>query len=194
MYLNDILNQRNMSRYMLSKRSGVPQSTVSEICSGKAKIEKCSADTLYKISKALNVTMESLIEKEMEAQNAPQRASFEVFKSNVCHLLKDKGDIDFVLDTLTSDEVRSLYNREWYAECFYLLAMVDYISRENGIPLCTGYNDIRKCKLQDTVFPVSTVLFDKALNTEKNKRESLSKAIPEFLKFNIVECEVRDVY
>ncbi len=194
MYLNEVLSKKNMSRYMLSKRSGVPQSTISEICSGKAKIEKCSADTLYKISKALNVTMESLIEREMEAQQKPYRTSFEVFKSNICHLVKDKGDINFLLDILTTDEIRTLYNRKWYAECLYLLAMVDYISRENEVPLCTKYNDIRRCKMQEPLYPASVVILDTALNTDRQRQESLSKAIPEFLRFNIVECEVRNVY
>ncbi len=194
MYLNEVLSEKNMSRYMLSKISGVPQSTISEICSGKAKIEKCSAHTLYKISKALNVTMESLIESEMEAQNEPHRTSFEVFKSNICHLVKDKGDIDFVLDILTTDEIRTLYDRKWYAESLYLLAMVDYLSRENEVPLCTKYDDIRRCKMQETLYPASVVIMDTALNTNSQRQESLRNAIPEFLRFNIVECEVRNVY
>ena len=194
MYLNEVLNEKNISQYMLSKKSGVPQSTISEICSGKAKIEKCSADTLYKISKALNVTMESLIEREMTAKAAPHRTSFEVFKSNVCHLVKDKGDIDFLIDMLTTDEVRTLYDRKWYAESFYLLAMVDYISRENDVQLCTRYDDIRNHKLQDMLFPVSVVVMDTAMNTDRYRQESLRKAIPEFMRFNIVECDVRNVY
>lgn len=194
MYLKKILSEKNMSQYMLSKRSGVPQSTISEICSGKAKIEKCSADTLYKISKTLNVTMESLIESEIKAHNEPYRTSFEVFKSNICHLVKDKGDMDFVLDILTTDEIRTLYNRKWYAESFYLLAMVDYLSHENDVPLCTKYNDIRRCKMQETLYPASVVILDAAFNTERQRQESLSKAIPEFLRFNIVECEVQNVY
>ena len=193
MYLNEILREKNISQYMLSKRSGVPQSTISEICSGKARIEKCSADTLYKISKSLNVTMESLIESAMKAQNEPRRTSFEVFKSNVCHLVKDKGDIDFVVDVLTTDEIRALYDRKWYAESFYLLAMVDYISRVNEVPLCTKYNDIRRCKMQEIVYPASVVIMDQAMSSDSQKKESLRKAIPEFLRFNIVECEVRNV-
>lgn len=69
-----------------------------------------------------------------------KRSSFEVFKSNICHLVKDKGDMDFIIDMLSTDEVRTLYNRRWYPEAFYLLAMVDYLSRENGVSICTNYN------------------------------------------------------
>ncbi len=194
MYLSELLEKKNMSRYRLSKESGVAQATIADICSGKARIEKCSADTLYRIAKTLGVTMESLIEEEMEAQMQHHRTSFEVYKSNVCHLVKEKGDIDFIMDILTNDEVRKLYERKWYAECFYLLAMTDYLSRENEIPLCTKYDDIRSGKMKEMLYPASVVLMDEVMKTDTNRKESLRKAIPEFLKFNIVEVEVRNVF
>jgi len=80
LYLNDLLKEKNISKYRLAKESGVPQTTIVDICSGKARIEKCSASTLYRIAKALNVSMESLIEQEME-KTVPQikRNSFEHF-------------------------------------------------------------------------------------------------------------------
>ncbi len=194
MYLNDLLTEKKMSKYRLSKESGIPQTTISDICSRKARIEKCSADTIYKIAKVLDVSMESLIEQEMKSHiQEPKRHSFEVFKSNVCHFVKDKGDIDFIIDTLTTDEVRALYNRKWYAEAFYLLAMVDYLSRENDVPLCTNYNDIRNQKLQELIYPASAVLSDAAMKTDKHREECIRNAIPEFLNFNIVESEIRNV-
>lgn len=75
MYLNDLLTQKNISRYRLAKDSGIAQTTVIDICSGKARIEKCSAETLYKIAKALNVSMESLIEPGNRSEEAepPQK-------------------------------------------------------------------------------------------------------------------------
>lgn len=63
MVINELLNNKNMSRYKLSKISGVPQTTITDICSGKTSMEKCSAGTLYKIAKALDVSMENLLEK-----------------------------------------------------------------------------------------------------------------------------------
>lgn len=195
MYLNDLLIEKKMSKYRLARESGIPQTTIVDICSRKARIEKCSADTIYKIAKALNVSMESLIESEMNIDTAlPKRVAFDVFKSNVCHFVKDKGDIDFIIDTLSSDEVRNLYNRKWYAESFYLLAMVDYLSRENDVPICTNYNDIRSQRLQSTLYPASAVLSDTVLNTDKYRKKCMDNAIPEFLHFNIVESEVRNVY
>ncbi len=194
MYLNELLAERKMSKYRLAKESGVPQTTIVDICNRKAHIEKCSAETIYKIAKVLNVSMESLIEEELGADTIQvKRPAFDVFKSNVCHLVKAKGDIDFIIDTLSSDEVRTLYERRWYAECFYLLAMVDYLSRENHVPVCGNYNDIRSQRLKETIYPAGAVLSDMAMGTDKYRRECKKNAIPEFLHFNIVESEVRNV-
>lgn len=195
MFLNDLLNEREITKYRLSKASGVPQTTITDICSGKARIEKCSADTLYKIAKALNVSMESLIMEEMESQEPqPKRISFENFKSNVCHYVKDKGDIDFIIETISKDEIRSLYKRRWYAESFYLLAMVDLLSKENNVPLCSNYDDIRSQRLKEPLYPAGVLLSDEITKTDKHRKEALEKAIPEFMNYNIVESEIRNVY
>ncbi|MBR2045919.1 MAG: helix-turn-helix transcriptional regulator [Agathobacter sp.] len=195
MYINELLREKKISKYRLAKESGIPQTTIMDICSGKAHIEKCSAETIYKIAKVLGVSMESLIEEKMNPSFCePKRTSFEVFKSNVCHYVKDKGDIDFIIETLSKDEIRTLYDRQWYAESFYLLAMIDYLSKENNVPLCTNYNDIRPQRLKEPLFPAGVLLSDEAMQTDKHRKEALENAIPEFLNYNIVESEVRNVY
>ena len=65
MDINDLLRESGMTKYRLSKLSGVPHATLNDLCSGKSRIEKCSAETLYKIAKALQVSMETLIEDAM---------------------------------------------------------------------------------------------------------------------------------
>lgn len=50
----------------------------------------------------------------------PYRSSFEIFKSNICHLVKDKGDIDFITDILRGNEIRMYWDRKWNPESFYL--------------------------------------------------------------------------
>lgn len=189
MCINELLKQNNITKYKLAKASGVPHTTVLDICSGKTRIEKCSAETLYKLAKALNTTMEVLLEDSMEP-----RPAFEVFKSNICHRVKDMGDMDFVINTLESGEIRKLYQKRWYPESLYLLAMVDFISRENGLPVCSEYNDIRKVRLSEVVYPAGVVIRSLFSNDESIKQESIADAIPEFMRFNIVESEVRNVY
>lgn len=62
MIIDDLLKQACMTKYRLAKQTGIPHATLSDICSGKTKLEKCSAETVYKLAKALGVTMELLAE------------------------------------------------------------------------------------------------------------------------------------
>lgn len=73
MNLNIIIRQRGMTKYKVAKLSGVPHATLNDLCSGKSRIEKCSAETLYRIAKALNVSMESLIETVIMEKEEQQR-------------------------------------------------------------------------------------------------------------------------
>ena len=192
--VNEILWRRGMTKYKLAKASGLPHTTINDICSGKTRIEKCSAETLYKLSKPLGVSMEELIEDGMKGDTAMEyRSAFDVFKSNVCHQVKDMGDLDFVIHTLESDRIRKYFDKQWYPESLYVLAMVDYLCRENGLPLCREYNDIRAKKLAEPLFPLSVVMADAATKNSRWKTESVRDAIPEFMRCNIVESEVRNV-
>lgn len=193
MEINQFLDKQGITKYKLAKQSGVPYTTVNDICSGKARMEKCSAETIYKIAKTLKVTMEELVADLIEGGET-MRSSFETYKSNVCHRVKDMGDIEFIIHTLETNEIRKLYDKKWYPECLYLLAMVDYLSRENEIPVCANYDDIRAQRLEQIIFPVSVIMAASAMKNEEIKSESLNASIPEFRRFNIVESEVRNVY
>lgn len=192
MIVNDLLEKENMSRYRLSKESGVAMTTITDICSGKADLDKCAAGTLYKIAKVLGVTVDSILENEA-IEKVDDRCSFETFKSNTCHHVKDMGDLDFIIETLEADEIRKLYERNWHREALYLLAMIDYLSRINGLPICANYNDIRSQKLAKPYFPAGVVASYAATGDESIKEKALENAIPEFMRFNIVEGEVRNV-
>jgi hypothetical protein len=91
-----------------------------------------------------------------------------------------------------TDTLQKLYNRSWYREAFYMLAMVDYLSRINELPICTNYNDIRCKKLEKPYFPVSVVVSYAATGDESIKEKAFADAIPGFLRFNIVESEVKN--
>lgn len=54
------LKDKKMSIYQLVKASELPYTTVNDIYSGKAQLEKCSAETIYKIAHATNVSMEGI--------------------------------------------------------------------------------------------------------------------------------------
>lgn len=62
MVLTELMAKRDMTKYRLAMKAKIPHATLNDICSGKTKIEKCSAETVYKLASALNVSMETLTE------------------------------------------------------------------------------------------------------------------------------------
>lgn len=61
MNLQNYIDSKNITKYHLSKISGVPKTTVIDICSGKSSLQKCSARTVQQLAKALNCTMEYIM-------------------------------------------------------------------------------------------------------------------------------------
>ena len=110
-----------------------------------------------------------------------KRCSFELFKSNVCHRLKEQGDIDFLIETLKEDMIRQYYDKKWYPESFYLLAMVDYISRENNVPICNDYDDLRQQKMQKMIYPVGILITASVLSDDSVKEDAV-KLLCNFVK------------
>ena len=70
-----LISEMGITKYRLAKLSGVPHATLSDLCGGKTRIEKCSAETIYKIAKALGVPIELLLEDAM--QEKEQRKKLE---------------------------------------------------------------------------------------------------------------------
>lgn len=61
MNLQEYIDSRNITKYHLSQISGVPKTTVIDICSGKSSLQKCSALTVQQLAKALGCTMEYIM-------------------------------------------------------------------------------------------------------------------------------------
>jgi hypothetical protein len=204
MNLKETILSRYSSLYTFSKLSGVPYATLNDICNEKRKLADCSARTVYKIADTLSVDMEELLAPEpkevvsdpsLEVASSPSsdRPDFELFKSHICHKLKRQGDLEFIRKTLEKDEIGYYYRIGWYPECLYLLAMVDYISRLNDVPLCTDYDWLRKGKLEEILYPTGILLRAIVSKDESIKERAVKESIPEFIRFNIVEKGIRDV-
>ena len=188
MLLKHYLNKMDMSLYRLSKDTSIPYSTLRDLYTNKTPLSKASGEVIYKISSAINVPMEKLLYSYMKT-----RPSFENFKSETCQKIKMMGEIPFIIELLQSNQIREYYEDQWYPESLYLLSMLDYLSRENNIPVCTDYDDIRKAKLSKILFPASVIALVNATGNDQYYVEAIKNSIPEFLKHNIVESEIRDV-
>lgn len=129
----------------------------------------------------------------MHIQQTENRIDFDLFKSNVCHRLKELGDTEFIIGLLESNAIRKYYDKHWYPEALYLLAMLDYVSRVNGLALCADYDDLRRQKLQEPIYPSSIIAQVLVTGDETIKIKAVEESIPEFIRFNIVEKDIRDV-
>ena len=61
MNLQEYIDSRNITKYQLSQMSGVPRTTIIDICSGKSSMQKCSARTVQQLAIALDCTMEDIM-------------------------------------------------------------------------------------------------------------------------------------
>ncbi len=188
MTINSIIKQKNISIYRLSKDSGVPYATLNDICNGKTSLKKSSAETVYRIARALKINMEDILSPLFL-----ERGSFENFKSTVCHRLKEKGDAGFLAEVSGSGDIQTFYELGWYPEALYLLAMLDYVCRSNGFPLYDEYRDMREVRLEKTIYPASLIALAAVSDDDSILTEAEKNAIPEFRRFNIIENEVRNV-
>lgn len=128
-----------------------------------------------------------------QKQEQPYRSDFELYKSAIYHRVKDMGDIDFIIDTLENGEIRTFYERQWYPECLYLLAMLDHISKLNDIPLCSDFDDLRRYKLSRVIYPRDVLLLCALFHNDDAMRQAEEDAIPEFRQYNIIESDIRNV-
>jgi len=64
--INALLEERGMTKYKLAKSSNLPHTTILDICSGKTELPKCNAETVYKVAKALDTTVEALLAPALE--------------------------------------------------------------------------------------------------------------------------------
>lgn len=58
--IDDWMKQENLSRYELSKKSGIPYTTLTDLIQKRTRLEKSSAETVYKLSKVMGISMDEL--------------------------------------------------------------------------------------------------------------------------------------
>lgn len=187
--MKEILLKKGLSIYQCAKKSGLPYTTVSDIVKRKTSLSKVSAITLYKLSKTFDMTMEELLETELTKED--DLSSWENFKSTIQHQLKEKGDKQFIIDVVQEDTPVHYWENARYRECLYLVAMLDYLCRIHGLDAYSGYDTYRSYKLNKLLLPQDVRLAEElGIDIEK---DAMEHAIPEFLKFNILEGDIRNV-
>lgn len=77
--ISEVMAEKGLTKYRLAKISGIPWSTLSNICAGKTDLEKCSAGTIRRLAEALDLTMEETLDLgtgEITSTSVPSNESY----------------------------------------------------------------------------------------------------------------------
>lgn len=202
MYLIELMNARHMSRADLSNLSGVPESTLRDILSGKAQLDRCEAATLYNIAEALDVSIEDILLSywdELEETNAPD--TFTVHEEGTLmpfYLLVDatlsklhkEGYLAFIKSIRTGEWIEQLWDDRLYRAALFLLGLTDYLARRNGVKQDSKFDTCRNARLDRAVYSLRTLEEnDNACAFEEARCYAENNAVPELARFNIYMTE-----
>lgn len=201
MYLNELMNACHMSRAELSARSNIPESTLRDILNGKAQLDRCEATTLYNIAYALDVSVEDILEGYWDAleRDAPSRTSvhdenslmnFYVLADSMLGRLRATGDLAFIDGIDQNGWIERLYQGREYRCALFLLGMLDYLCRKNGVRQVARYDEYRKARLDRPVYALSTLNVDNEDGAfQRARTEAENSAIPELGRYGIYMTE-----
>lgn len=201
MYLNELMNACHMSRAELSARSNIPESTLRAILNGKAQLDRCEAATLYNIAYALDVSVEDILEGYWDAleRDAPARIAvhddsslmnFYVLADSMLGRLRATGDLAFIDGIDQNGWIERLYQGREYRCALFLLGMMDYLCRKNGVRQVARYDEYRKARLDGPVYALRTLnVNDDDGAFQRARTEAENSAIPELGRYGIYMTE-----
>lgn len=204
MFLNELMDENDMSRAELSRISGVPESILRDILNGKAQIDHCEAGTLMAIADALDTTVEEIVTNywdfwestlnpdEMEkipVHDNDLLAYFYMAVSATLLKMGKAGEMGFVCDICNTDFVEAFFSPKSYRTALFLVGMIDYIHRKNNMNPDPRFDAIRDFCLDQPVYALDTLASDDADDLVKAKAFAEENAIPELVCFNIFMTE-----
>ena len=204
MYLMNLMNEQYMTRADLSMMSGVPDSTLRDILSGKAQIDHCEAATIYGIADALGTTVEDILnhywddcleadDEECEREALHDGHTLLIFYSTVDKLvqLRQFADDSLLASSFNSETfIEYFFDNGFYREAFFLLGLTDYLNRKLGMKTDPRFDAYRGYRLDGPVYSLSTLEeYDNSEELENAKAYAEAYAIPELAAFNIFMTE-----
>lgn len=140
------LKSKKWSIYKLSKESGVPQPTLSDIFTGKTPLCNCNAYTLSKISNALGITIDRLLQTSIRMRQMLE------FRNQIIELRKTfRRPIIFVSRMYKEDRAGKLFQTGDREKAIYLCALMDHDMIQHQFPLGPQYDHIRSLYFEPPV-------------------------------------------
>ncbi len=117
MTFKDLLAEKGLTVYRLSKISGLPKTTLNDIATARVDLLDCSGRTLRRISNALGITIEMVLSLEPEEAASALPGFLNESISDYRKALRKRSTmIDCYLDQLNSSinvaEVENLISKE----------------------------------------------------------------------------------
>lgn len=203
MFLNNLMNARNLTRAELSASSHIPESTLRDILNGKAQLDRCAAVTLYNLAYALDVSVEDILEdywEELELEHAAHThipvhdnhalMNFYVLADSTLGRLRATGDLAFIDGIDQNEWIERLYDDEQYRCALFLLGMMDYLCRKNGVRQIARYDEYRALRLDSPVYSLNMLNVDSDEGDyQRARNEAENNAIPELGRYGIYLTE-----
>lgn len=121
MSLQALLETRGISKYRLSKMSGVPKTVILDICSGKSLLENCTAKTVCRIASALDCSVESLVSMSSVDNKACDSEKLIIAESSDSEKSIKALGIDFHIDKSLKNDlyalIEGIQNDVSYIDC-----------------------------------------------------------------------------
>ena len=135
----------------------------------------------------MDMRMYRLLEEDMD---------YDLFRSEISHKYRYDGDYNFIKELIEYNLIGVYWERKWYDKALYIVAMMDCITDEMGLPRYKDYDFYRQQKLSEPKFPKDVILTDTIVKghkmqvMEECRNNNISKY---FLKYNIIERSFKDV-
>lgn len=138
MLLLELMNEKHMTCAELSRRSGVPESTLRDILNGKAQIDHCEAGTLLAIADVLETTVDEIVvtyweeallhhDREVPLEELHDDSSMLTFYMIVDATklaLTAYSDLEFVCEICEEHWIERFHAEGAYRIAFFLLGFI----------------------------------------------------------------------
>ena len=204
MYIKELMKKNNMTRAELSRRSGVPDSTLRDILNDTAQLDRCEVITLVCLASVLGTTVEEIMEHYWEDDDwndeeddddkvtrpNGQAVFFYVFATIVAADLTEDTPEGYLRFIQRDKWVERFYKDGSYDHALLLVGVSDYLCRKLHQSPVSEYDRYRNDRLEHPIYPLRLMDIDyDGEDYEAEKNDIMACAIPELARFNIFMTE-----
>lgn len=186
MYLKNLMNERNLTRAALSRKSGIPESTLRDILNGNTRLENCKVYTLMNLAEALEASVEDLMEHYFDEFIGSAEYDDEALdcegeeKDKACediqmvhadtpmiyfyavvnvtaHALQQTPARTFIADSNEKRWVEGFLQDCMIREAMFIVGILDYLCRKVGMKPNPIYDPLREVCLDEPVYSLDII-------------------------------------